>query len=79
MQPMDTQGRHTLAMERIERLRQDAGQIGLAPGPVRVRLGSLLIAAGLRFAPDALPSRRPVSQAGAAPSSPGRARAARPG
>jgi hypothetical protein len=75
MQPIDTHARKVIAADRFERLRLDAERPRGSAGSPRVRFGRLLIAAGLRFAPDALP----VSRAGAAPSSPGRVRAARPG
>jgi hypothetical protein len=79
MQPMDTHGREILATERFERLRRDAQPPVAAAGRMRVRFGGLLIATGLRFAPEASQPNRVVSRGAAAPSAPGRARAARPG
>ena len=75
MQPTDTHARKVIAADRLERLRLDAERPRGSAGSPRVRIGRLLIATGLRFAPDALP----VSRAGAAPSSPGCAPATRPG
>jgi hypothetical protein len=79
MQPIDTEVRRVLAADRLERLRGAAAPPARTPGSARIRLGRLLIAAGLRFAPDALPQRRSVSRAAAAPSCRHPARAARPG
>jgi hypothetical protein len=53
MQPMDIQGRSRLAAERFELLRDDAGSSSAPIRHLRLRLGSLLVGAGLRLAPDA--------------------------
>ena len=68
MQPIDTHTYRIIAADRLERLRHDAEGAAGAATSRRVRLGHALIAAGAR-----------LSREGAAPSSPGRARAARPG
>jgi len=55
--PTDTHGRRILATDRLELLRNDPP----APRPaghVRHRLGSLLVNAGMRLAPDAAPQHR---------------------
>jgi hypothetical protein len=57
MQPMDTQARRRLATERFELLRDDARPPARPAGHVRLRLGGLLVAAGLRLAPEARPDR----------------------
>jgi hypothetical protein len=67
MQPIDTQTRDVLAADRFDRLRRDAEAVG-GRHAVRARVGHALIAAGVRLSREA-----------AAPSSPGRAQAARPG
>ncbi len=67
MQPIDTHTHRVIAADRLERLRHDAAGAGAVRSP-RVRLGHALISAGARLSREA-----------AAPSSPGRARAARPG
>jgi hypothetical protein len=41
MQPMDTQGRRRLAVERFEFLRDDASTLVSSARPVRLRLGGL--------------------------------------
>lgn len=52
MQPMDTEARSRLAAERFELLQNDATSPSRPPRPVRLRVGGLLVAAGLRLAPE---------------------------
>ena len=56
MLPTDTHGRRILATDRHAALRGDP-PAPRAPGHVRRQLGWLLMAAGLRLAPDAAPHR----------------------
>jgi len=55
--PTDTHGRRILATERHELLRNGPPSPRPA-GHVRHRLGSLLVNAGMRLAPDAAPQHR---------------------
>ena len=57
MLPTDTHARRILATDRHEVLRGDPPALRPA-GPVRHRLGSLLVRAGMRLAPDAAPQHR---------------------
>ena len=57
MLPTDTHGRRILATDRHELLRNDPPARRPA-GHVRHRLGSLLVNAGMRLAPDAAPQHR---------------------
>ena len=50
LQPVNTDARRVIAAERIERLRRDARPEPRVPGPVRLRAGAFLVAAGLRVA-----------------------------
>ncbi len=63
MLPMDAHARRIIAAERAELLRAGLADARAAGGPRR-RLGSLLISAGLRLAPEAaaaaLPERSPL-------------------
>lgn len=65
MQPMDVKGRKILAAERFELLRSDARPTGGVPGQLRRGLGRLLVAAGRRLAPDAVPRSALVGDAAA--------------
>jgi hypothetical protein len=67
MQPNDIETRRVIASDRLARLRMDAQPPAGRSRSPRARLGAALIAAGTR-----------LSRGAAAPSSPGRARAARP-
>ena len=57
MLPTDTHGRRILAADRHELLR-NRPPAGRPAGHVRRRLGSLLVDAGTRLAPDAAPQHR---------------------
>lgn len=56
MQPMDTQARRRLAAERFELLQNDAASPARLL-QVRLRVGGLLVAAGVRLAPETRPDR----------------------
>jgi hypothetical protein len=53
MPPTDTQLRTILAAERFALLRAEASAPAGRTGHIRRRLGGMLVAAGLRLAPDA--------------------------
>jgi hypothetical protein len=57
MPPTDTQLRTILAGERFELLRTQWSSPGGRAGHIRHRLGGMLVAAGVRLAPDAARDR----------------------
>jgi hypothetical protein len=57
MQPMDTEARRRLAAERFELLQNDAQAPARSSRQVRLRVGGLLVAAGVRLAPETRPDR----------------------
>jgi hypothetical protein len=59
---MDVSGRRLLALERHASLERDARPaVRTATGRTRRRVGGLLVAAGLRLAPDSLAEREAVA------------------
>jgi hypothetical protein len=61
MYPMDVSGRRLLALERRDALRRDARPAARTTGRTRRRVGGLLVAAGLRLAPECAPGRGAVA------------------
>ena len=61
MHPMDVSGRRLLALERHDALRWDARPAARTTGRTRRRVGGLLVAAGLRLAPECAPGRGAVA------------------
>jgi len=58
MHPMDVSGRRLLALERHAALERDARPAVRTTGRARRRVGSLLVTAGLRLAPESLAEAR---------------------
>jgi hypothetical protein len=61
MHPMDVSGRRLLARERYEAFERDARPALRTAGRTRRRVGGLLVAAGLRLAPECAPGRGAVA------------------
>ncbi len=61
MHPMDVSGRRLLALERYAALERDARPAVRTTGGARRRVGGLLVAAGLRLAPESLAEREAVA------------------
>ena len=60
MHPMDVAGRKLLALERFDALERDA-RPSMRRAGARRRVGGLLVAAGLRLAPESLAEREAVA------------------
>jgi len=58
---MDVAGRKLLALERVDGLERDARPSMRSRGRARRRVGGLLVAAGLRLAPESLAEREAVA------------------